>query len=394
MPILNGQFEVGFRLFAHKAPEVVVRSGFMQRIGIDRIVGKHAVETLPRLRIPAQALQDRTFQIQRRIVTAIVGDCLIEPLQSHAPALLLRIHPGQLRIGRRIIRIIPSRPIQCIVGSLALALYLKNQSQIIQRLDILRAGIILRQTPNRRPKILRSLVVFAPHPIVGAQHGIGPAVRGIPAEHLLKIINRIDERVVELQVPKPHEKTLLRVFDLMRQQRRLNDLGQRRVRILADRRIGEHPVSILVLQDQCQFVICHPACHGNRINHRFGRRHCTAAGVKNFIPMAQFKGQFRIFFRSIGPHQNPVRRQAVQVQRSVAATGLHATHVPDTIPVMGEFLALVGETPIVIRLVVGVGPHHQLAIMARRISKNPGVPLGIGAPQPELATLDDVVIAD
>ena len=60
---------------------------------------------------------------------------------------------------------------------------------------------------------------------------------------------------------------------------------------------------------------------------------------------------------------------------------------------MGELLHLVGGAPVVVGLVVRVGAHHQLAVVAVVVSQDAGVPLRVGAPEPEFAALDDVVVA-
>ena len=77
----------------------------------------------------------------------------------------------------------------------------------------------------------------------------------------------------------------------------------------------------------------------------------------------------------------------------MTVAGLHAADVAQSVPVVGELLHLVGGAPVVVGLVVRVGAHHQLAVVAVAVGQDAGVPLRVGAPEPEFAALDDVVVA-
>ena len=72
---------------------------------------------------------------------------------------------------------------------------------------------------------------------------------------------------------------------------------------------------------------------------------------------------------------------------------LDTFHIPDSVPVLREFLRLVRCGPVVVRLVVRIGSGHQLAVVPRIVGKDLGVPLRVRAPEPELSALDDVVVA-
>ena len=109
--------------------------------------------------------------------------------------------------------------------------------------------------------------------------------------------------------------------------------------------------------------------------------------------MKKFKCKPVEFFRGIGPYKHFSRLKKIHVHGYMPVSCLHAAYVPESVPVMRKFLGLIREIPVVVRLVVGIGADHQLAIMAGSICQYPRIPFGIRPPQPEFSSLYDVMVS-
>ena len=95
----------------------------------------------------------------------------------------------------------------------------------------------------------------------------------------------------------------------------------------------------------------------------------------------------------VGGQMQPSVGADLHVDRRVFVAPVDVFQVADAVPVGRELLRLVGIEPAVVGLVVRVGAHHQLAVVAVVVGQDAGVPLRVGAPEPEFAALDDVVVA-
>ena len=89
-------------------------------------------------------------------------------------------------------------------------------------------------------QISGSLVIFTSFPVPYAHSRIGAGITRISTENLIEIIGRVDERIVELEVPEAHQITLLGVFDFLRELRALDYRRKRLLRILDYRLVGKH----------------------------------------------------------------------------------------------------------------------------------------------------------
>ena len=93
-------------------------------------------------------------------------------------------------------------------------------------------------------QISRSLVILTSLPVPYAHSRIGAGITRISTENFIEIIGRIDERIVELEVPEAHQIALLGIFNLLREFRALDYRRKRILRILDHRLVGKHLLSI------------------------------------------------------------------------------------------------------------------------------------------------------
>ena len=196
---------------------------------------------------------------------------------------------------------------------------------------------------------------------------------------------------MELEVAHTNEETFLSVLNLLRQKRAIHNRRQGRRTVFHHRPVSGNFLSVCIQQAENAVLLT-----GIGLNiscHRGCRRHVTAAGPDDLSVAGEFESHIFEFLGNIGSHEQFAVLPVFHIQCSVAVACLHSLNVPQTVPVLAELLGLVREVPVVVRLVVGVSPDHQLAVMSRIVGQDAGVPFRVGPPEPELSALVDVVVA-
>ena len=199
----------------------------MKGVCIDRVGFQYLCETYGRLFIPSEGFQNRSFQIYGRIIPAVIVNGFIQAVESHFPVLFFRIHLSELGICPGIVSIIPCSPVKSIVSSISLALDFENQTEIVKSFGILWSCIIFRLPPDSGTEITGSLVIFSPHTIVCSHDCIRPGIARVTSENFFEIVNGINERIMELQIPQSHKETFFRILYLFRKKWRFHDFRQR-----------------------------------------------------------------------------------------------------------------------------------------------------------------------
>ncbi|CDA96836.1 unknown [Bacteroides sp. CAG:709] len=247
MQILQGKFHIRFHLLAHECLQIVSTIEhviFRCSISIKRIHCKHLADAFRSfIGIAAQA-ENAGFQVHSLEIVSVVGQCLVQTVKRHVEITGLRIHLCEMEIRCRVIIVVPYGTIQGIESSLDLTLFLQNQTKIVNGLAILRTCIIMCLTGDCTAQISRSLVILTSLSVPDAHSRIGAGIARISTENLIEIVGRVDERIVELEVPEAHKIALLGVFNLLREFRALDNRRKRLLRILDYRLVGKHLLSI------------------------------------------------------------------------------------------------------------------------------------------------------
>ena len=170
---------------------------------------------------------------------------------------------------------------------------------------------------------------------------------------------------MELEVTESHEIAFLVVLYLMRTLRTVHNLRKRLViTCILARSITENRVSVSIIKIHCHLVLLPCLIKFHALHKRLVRGYCKDVFINLFPVSYQFHLHSFLDLGSIYTKEILSLALRLEVHGCKSVAGLHSLDVADTVVVLGELLHLIRLVPVVVRLIVGIGTHHQFDIVS------------------------------